>query len=340
MNPFLVFGLLYFILTYCPVFGVHYILPVKYFHNVFTLPHELNPIILANKKVMLNILFKSVSETLLCFGRNSENRLNGRLGFIAVLHTWDQLLKTHFHLHCLVPGGAVSEDWQEWHPCKTGYLFSIEALSIVFRGKFIDHLKTAYKKNTLCFPGRLTPFEKSGRFGQFINSLYTKKWIVYIKRPVGRPEFIIKYLARYTHRVAISNQRILSLKDGVVTFTSKDRKTKKIYKVTITAVEFIRRFLMHALPKRFVRIRHYGYLSNRNKKQNLSHIRKVIGVSATVIKRIKKSVHEIILKLTGADIQTCPCCKKGKMKQIKKIPLYTGLSAYSVIRPPNLKMTA
>ena len=316
------------------------LLPVKYFHNVFTLPHELNPIILANKKVMLNILFKSVSETLLCFGKNPENRLNGKLGFIAVLHTWDQLLNAHFHLHCLVPGGAVSEDWQEWHPCKNKYLFNIEALSLVFRGKFIAHLKTAYKKDMLCFPGILTPFKKSGRFGHLIDSLYSKKWVIYIKKPVERPEFILKYLARYTHRVAISNQRILSLKDGMVTFTRKDRKTKRICKVTIAAVEFIRRFLLHALPKRFVRIRHYGYLSNRNKKQNLNHIRTIMGVSTTVIKRIKKSVQEIMLKLAGVDIQLCPCCRKGEMRRIKKIPLYTGLSAYSVIRPPNLKMTA
>ncbi len=316
------------------------LLPVKYFHNVFTLPHELNPIILANKKVMLNILFRSVAETLLSFGKNPKNGLNGKLGFISVLHTWDQLLNTHFHLHCLVPGGAVTDDWQNWHPCKNKYLFNIEALSFVFRGKFIDHMKAAYKNDLLCFPGILSPFKKSSRFKQLVNSLYNKKWVVYIKKPIERPEFIIKYLGRYTHRVAISNQRITSLKKGMVTFTRKNRDTNKIIKETIPAVEFIRRFLLHALPKKFVRIRHYGYLSSRNKKQHLAQIRMLMGVSATVTKRIEKSVQEIMLDLTGVDILLCPCCRKGKMEQVREIALYTGQSGYDVIRPPNLRITA
>jgi len=316
------------------------LLPVKYFHNVFTLPHELNPIILANKKVMLSILFKSVAKTLLTFGENSKNGLNGKLGFISVLHTWDQLLNAHFHLHCLVPGGAVSFDQQNWHPCKDDYLFSVKALSLVFRGKFIDLMKAAYKKDELCFPGILAPFEKHSRFKQLVDSLYTKKWVVYIKEPIDRPEFVIKYLGRYTHRVAISNQRIISLKEGMVTFTRKNRKTNKICNETIPAVEFIRRFLLHALPKRFVRIRHYGYLSSRNKKQHLVQIRKIMGVSATVTEKIEKSVQEIMLELTGIDIMLCPCCRKGKMRQVREIPMYTGQSAYNIIRPPNLRMTA
>jgi hypothetical protein len=316
------------------------LLPVKYFHNVFTLPHELNPIILANKKVMLNILFKSVAETLLSFGKNPKKGLNGKLGFISVLHTWDQLLQTHFHLHCLVPGGAVSEDWQNWHPCKKKYLFNVKALSLVFRGKFIDHLRAAYKQDKLYFPGILAPLKNPGRFKQLINSLYGKKWVVYIKKPIERPEFIIKYLGRYTHRVAISNQRILSLKEGMVTFTRKNRDINKIIKETIPAVEFIRRFLLHALPKKFVRIRHYGYLSSRNKKQHLAQIRKLMGVSVTVTKSIEKSVQEIMLELTGVDISLCPCCRKGKMKQVGEIALYTGRSGYDVIRPPNLRITA
>lgn len=316
------------------------LLPVKYFHNVFTLPHELNPIILANKKLLLNILFKSVAETLLSFGKNPKNDLNGKLGFIAVLHTWNQLLNTHFHLHCLVPGGAVSFDWQNWHPCKNKYLFNVEALSLVFRGKFVDHLKAAYKQDKLYLPGILAPLEKPGRFKQLVDSLYGKKWIVYIKKSIGRPEFIIKYLGRYTHRVAISNQRIVSLKEGMVTFTRKNRDTDKIIKETIPAVEFIRRFLLHALPKKFVRIRHYGYLSSRNKKQHLAKIRKLMGVPATVTKRIEKSVQEVMLELTGVDILLCPCCRKGKMRQVREIALYTGRSAYDVIRPLNLRMTA
>lgn len=316
------------------------LLPVPYFHNVFTLPHELNPMILANKKVMLNMLFKSVGETLLCFGKNPKNGLGGRLGFISVLHTWDQLLNAHFHLHCLVPGGAVSFDWQNWYPCKHEYLFNVEALSLVFRGKFIDLMNAAYKNDMLCFPGILAPFKKPGRFKKLVDSLYTKKWVVYIKEPIDRPEFVIKYLGRYTHRVAISNQRIVSLKEGMVTFTYKHRDSDTICKETIPAVEFIRRFLLHALPKKFVRIRHYGYLSSRNKKQHLTQIRKIMGAPVALTTRIDKSVQDVMLELTGVDIMRCPCCKTGTMRPVRDIPMYTGQSAYHIIRPPNLRLTA
>jgi hypothetical protein len=219
-------------------------------------------------------------------------------------------------------------------------LFSVKALSLVFRGKFVELMKAAYKKDELFFPGILAPFEKPGRFKQLVDSLYGKKWVVYIREPIDRPEFVIKYLGRYTHRVAISNQRIVSLKEGMVTFTYKNRDTDKICKETIPAVEFIRRFLLHSLPKRFVRVRHYGYLSSRNKKKHLSQIRKIMGVSDAVTKRIEKSVQEVMIELTGVDIMLCPCCKKGKMRQFREIPIYTGQSAYDVIRPPNLRMIA
>ncbi len=316
------------------------VLPVKYFHNVFTLPHELNPIILANKKVMLNILFKSVAETLISFGEKPQNRLKGKLGFISVLHTWDQLLKSHFHLHCLIPGGAISKDLRNWQPCKNKYLFNIEALSLVFRGKFIDHLKAAYKNDRLCFTGILVPFKKPERFGQLINSLYQKKWVVYGKKSMGQPEFIIKYLGRYTHRVAISNQRIVSLNEDVVTINRKNRKTNMIVQEEIPAVEFIRRFLLHALPPKFIRIRHYGFLASRNKKEYLTQIRKIIGVSITETNRIKASVREMMLELTGVDIRLCPDCRKGQLKHVHKILVYTGQSADQVIRPPNIKRPA
>lgn len=314
------------------------VLPVKYFHNVFTLPHELNPIILANKKVMLKILFKSVSETLLSFGENPKNKLKGKLGFISVLHTWDQLLKSHFHLHCLIPGGAISKDLQSWQPCKNKYLFNIEALSLVFRGKFIEHMQAAYNNDELCFTGILAPFNKPERFGKMVNSLYQKEWVVYGKKSMGRPEFIIKYLGRYTHRVAISNLRIVSLNEGVVTINRKNRNTNMIVPEEIPAVEFIRRFLLHALPPGFIRIRHYGFLASRNKKEYLNQIRKIIGTSITETKRIQASVQEMMLELTGIDILLCPDCRKGKMEQVHKILLYSGQSADLIIRPPNIKI--
>ncbi|MCP4113269.1 MAG: IS91 family transposase [Desulfobacteraceae bacterium] len=314
------------------------VLPVKYFHNVFTLPHELNPIILANKKVMFNILFKAVSETLLSFGENPQNRLKGKLGFISVLHTWDQLLKSHFHLHCLIPGGAISKDLQSWRPCKNRYLFNIEALSLVFRGKFIEHMKAAYKNDTLCFKGILAPFKKPERFGQLVNSLYRNKWVVYGKKSMNRPEFVIKYLGRYAYRIAISNQRIVSLNKGVVTINCKNRKTNMIVQKKIPAVEFIRRFLLHAVPPKFIRIRHYGFLASRNKKEYLGQIRKITGCSATEAKHIEASVQEMMLELTGIDILLCPECRKGEMEQVHKIPVFTGQSADFIIRPPNTKI--
>ncbi len=316
------------------------LLPVSYYHNVFTLPHDLNPIILFNKKIMLNILFKAVSETLLAFGKNPKNRLGGKLGFIAILHTWDQLLNAHFHLHCLIPGGAMKEDGSGWQPCKNAYLFNVEALSLAFRGKFLDYMTKAYQDGQLEFPGISAPFEKPERFKQLKNSLYSKKWVVHVQKPIKRPEYVLEYLGRYTHRIAISNQRIVSLKDGMVTFKYKNRETKQTRYTTITAVEFIRRFLLHALPKGFVRIRHFGFLSNRNKADNIKKIRKLLGQSSEDGKMVKQSVKEMMLKLTGVDITCCPCCKKGKMRVICKIPKNTGPYANEIIRPPNLRKMA
>ena len=310
------------------------LLPIIYFHNVFTLPHDLNPIILYNKKVMFNILFKSVSETLHTFGQNPENGLGGKLGFIAILHTWDQKLNDHYHLHCLIPGGAVSKDWTRWIPCQNEYLFNEEALGLVFRGKFIDYLTKAYNSGKLHFPGISAPYGTQQGFQQLKDDLYLNKWVVSVREPIKRPEYVLEYLGRYTHRVAISNHRIISLKDGMVTFKYKNRKTNQMEETTIKAVEFIRRFLLHALPKGFVRIRHFGFLANRNRTENLTKIRQLHGLPETD-KVIEKSVEEMMLKLTGIDITLCPCCKKGKMQVVAEIPKYTGICANDIIRPPN-----
>ncbi len=310
------------------------LLPTIYFHNVFTLPHDLNPLILANKKVMLNILFKSVSQTLLCFGKNPKNALGGKLGFIAILHTWDQLLNAHFHLHCLTAGGAVSDDWSRWLPCKNNYLFNRQALSLVFRAKFIDYMTNAYKSGKLQFPGNCAPYQSPKGFKQLIDRLYTHPWVVYVKDPIKQCQHVLEYVARYTHRVAIANHRIVSLQNGQVTFTYKNRKTKNIQQTTINAVEFIRRFLLHALPPAFVKIRHYGFLANRNRTKNLAKIRQLHGLPETE-KNAQKSVQEMMLTLNGIDINQCPCCEKGKMQIIAQIPQGTGLCANDIIRPPN-----
>jgi len=284
------------------------ILPTSYFHVIFTLPHELNTVILNNKKVMFNILFKAASRTLLTFG---NNELNGNLGFLAVLHTWDQKLNAHFHLHCLVAGGVMSKDKKQWLPVKNNYLFNEEALSRVFRGKFMEHLKHARKTGAFKFVGQ--------SYGEFKSMLYAKNWVASVRDPVKRPEQVLEYLARYTHRVAIANSRIKKLENGMVSFTIKNRKKKRTETITITAVEFIRRFLLHSLPKGFVRIRHYGFMANRNRKKNLNVIRQLIGVSVPDEKEVA-TLEEMMLQLTGTDITTCPCCTEGKMQFFAEIP--------------------
>jgi hypothetical protein len=316
------------------------LLPVSYFHTVFTLPHDLNPIILRNKKTILNILFKSVAQTLLSFGHDPRNGLGGKLGFIAVLHTWDQQLNPHFHLHCLIPGGVMTENGEKWKPCKNDYLFNQEALSLVFRGKFIEHLTKAYQNGDLDFSGIIAPYKKPQTFSELKSRLYSHKWVVNVQDPITQPEYVLKYLGRYTHRVAISNQRIVALKDGMITFTYRNRKTQQIEQKTIEAVEFIRRFLLHILPRGFVRIRQFGFLANRNKADSLAKLRACLAPSIGTFKAIEESLREMMLTLTGTDIKICPYCKKGKLRPFLDIPQYTGMSARRFIRPPISTQTA
>jgi hypothetical protein len=271
---------------------------------------------------MFNILFKAVSETLTMFG---ENELGGKMGFVAVLHTWDQKLKAHFHLHCLVAGGAVCSKTKRWVPCKNNYLFNQEALSLVFRGKFIDRLTRAVHRGKLHVDGQYQPFKKS---------LYKHKWVVSVRPPIKQPQHVLEYLARYTHRVAIANSRITSLKDGRVSFRYKDRKNNTLMQTTISAVEFIRRFLLHTLPQGFVRIRHYGFLANRNRTDNLNFIRRLLKLPSQLPKMIH-SLQHMMLKLTGIDITLCPCCMKGRMLPVSVIPRHSGKHPKSFIRPPN-----
>ena len=291
------------------------ILPTSYFHVVFTLPHELNSVILNNKRVMFNILFKAASQTLLTFGKDA---FEGKLGFITTLHTWDQKLNAHFHLHCLVAGGVVSEDGS-WVPCKNDYLFNEQALAMVFRGKFMALMTDACEGENLKFAGDQYKMLKA--------RLYEKKWIIDVRKPVKSPEHVLKYLARYTHRVAIANSRITALNDGMVTFKIKNRKENRQEQITISAVEFIRRFLLHSLPRGFVRIRHYGFLANRNRSKNINAIRQLMGLSDLPEKQIA-SVEEMMRQLTGIDITVCPCCHKGEMRLFMQIPK-------GVARPPN-----
>ncbi|MFQ5918387.1 MAG: IS91 family transposase, partial [Candidatus Binatia bacterium] len=285
------------------------LLPVGYFHLVFTLPHDLNGLILTDKRALLKFLFQAVSETLLEFGRT---RLGGTIGIIAVLHTWDQALNDHFHLHCLIPAGALSFDQSRWISVRKNFLFPVKALSLVFRGKFLDLLKRALEKRKIqgASPG--------------LKALRKKKWVVYAKKPFGSPETVLDYLGRYTHRVAISNDRILSVHSGQVTFCYRDRRDGDRKKtMTLDAQEFIRRFLLHVLPNGFMRIRHFGFLANRSKKQALPQCRNLLGLNPALPEIPNRSTHDLMLELTGADLSRCPCCKKGTMVLVAELPKFS-----------------
>ncbi|HEY2923057.1 MAG TPA: IS91 family transposase, partial [Candidatus Binatia bacterium] len=241
------------------------LLPVGYFHLVFTLPHEFNRLILAHKKIVLALLFKAVSETLLEFG---QRRFGGTVGIIAMLHTWDQTLKDHFHLHCLVPAGALSVDHSRWIAARKNFLFPVTALSQVFRGKFWALLKQSIDRGKL--PAANNEIKASRR----------KSWVVYAKKPLGSPQTVLDYLGRYTHRVALSNDRIVKVEDEEVTLSYRDRKDGNRKKtIPLKAHEFIRRFLLHVLPDGFMRIRHFGFLANRSKKQMLTQCRKLLKLA-------------------------------------------------------------
>ena len=283
------------------------ILPATYYHVVFTLPHELNPVILNNKKVMLDLLFAAASKTLLSF---AKNELGGKVGFLAILHTWDQKLNAHFHLHCLVAGGVVADETTRWIACTKDYLFNQRALSLVFRGKFMALMSDARKSEKFKYEDQ--------RYRALKNTLFSKNWVVSVRDPVKHAEHVLEYLARYTHRVAIANSRIKAIKDNTVTFTAKNRKEHRIEQVTVSAVEFIRRFLLHSLPKGFVRIRHYGFLANRNRKSNVAIIKCLLGCTPSVQQSVI-GLEQMMFGLTGVDITTCPCCKKGKMRLVLEI---------------------
>jgi hypothetical protein len=321
------------------------LLPVGYFHNVFTLPHELNPIALCNKKEIFDILFRSVAETLKEFGGNPQNGLGGKLGFIAILHTWDQTLLDHFHIHVVIPAGALSPDNSRWisarKPRRKDFLFHVKALSEVFRGKFIHYLKLAFSSGKLSFPGKISRLNTKRAFFSLIGQLWEKKWVVYSKEPFAGPEQVLDYLGRYTHRVAISNNRITSVEDGKVSFKYRDRKDGDNVKVMkIDVFEFIRRFLLHVLPEGFMRIRHYGILANRCKSKDIRRCRKLLGLPPEPREPAEKNIRELMLELTGTDISKCPECGKGTMKIVKELPAAMAIlmeeSQLKLVKPETL----
>ena len=296
------------------------LLPCGYFHLVFTLPHDLNPVILGNRKQTLTLLFSAANETLQAFARDPQWRLEGQLGFIAVLHTWSQTLIDHFHLHCLIPGGVLVFTKDKWLPASESFLFRVESLAKEFRKRYLRKLKNAYHQDKIKVSG-------NNAFGDMLRSLAECQWIVYAKRPFSGPQQVLEYLGRYTHRVAISNHRILSIAHGKVAFTYRDPARKTVKVMTLAAEEFIRRFLLHVLPKGFMKIRYFGFLAHRNKKQTIPLLRKLINPKAKLPEKIKETVEQMMLRLTGIDVTTCPECRKGRMIKIRVLPkLYLNTS--------------
>jgi hypothetical protein len=288
------------------------LLPVPYFHVVFTIPAKLNPLALRNKRVLYNILFRSVSETLFELARDPKH-LGGQIGFISILHTWGQNLMDHPHIHCIVTGGGLSYNLARWLSFRKKFFIPVKVLSRLFRGKVLFYLKKSWETGELKFPGVLTGLRD--QFAVLLNDLYRTEWVVYSKPPFKDTETLIDYLGRYTHRIAIGNHRILKMENGQVFFSWRDYSDgnkKKIIK--LKASEFIRRFLLHVLPEKFVKVRYYGLLANRKSDTMLSLCRRLLGCSSKPKKGSPSETwQEFLLRVCGMDLMTCPFCKKGRM---------------------------
>ena len=280
------------------------LLPIPYFHVVFTLPHALNALAQGNPRVIYALLFRAAAETLLTFGRDPRH-LGGTLGVTAILHTWSQTLTQHVHVHCLVTGGALSRDHTRWIRGRAAFLFPVQALSIVFRAKYLAGLQQAFDERALTFAGGTTPLAEARQFAAFVGQLRATPWVVYAKRPFAGPAQVLQYLGRYTHRIAISNARLVSVRAGVVRFRWKDYADRGRTKVMALDVdEFLRRFLVHVLPRGFVRIRHFGVLANRQRRSALARARHLLA--APMPPTSSASPHD-----TTADATRCPFCRQG-----------------------------
>jgi hypothetical protein len=279
------------------------LLDVGYFHVVFTLPHQFSGLALQNKRIIYDLLFQTCAETLIEVAADPKH-LGAEIGFLTVLHTWGQNLLAHPHIHCVIPTGGLSPDHTAWVHPRYPFFLPVEVLSRVFRGKFTDTLKRAFRKGKLVFHGRLRCLSNPKMFRTFLRSVFAHDWVVYAKKPFGGPEHVLHYLARYTHRVAISNHRLISLEDGKVTFRWKDyAHGNKQRTMILGAHEFLRRFFLHVLPHGFVRIRFFGFLANRSRGSMLPLCRRLL----------KTSSQECTPVVPVADAPPsagwkCPCC--------------------------------
>lgn len=295
------------------------VLNAPYFHVVFTVPEELKILIYQNQKLLYNLLYKSVAETLSELSQDPKY-LDAQIGFMTILHTWSQDLVYHPHIHAVVLGGGLSKN-NEFKQCSNQFFLPVKVLSALFRGKFLDTLKKYYNENQLAFYNEAREYENPECFKALLTSCYKKKWYIYSKKTFKNPVAVINYLSKYTHRVAIANERIVAMTDTDVTIIVKDRKKGNMpKKVTMKGVEFVRRFIMHILPRAFVKIRYYGVLSNRNKKTKLELCRYLTHTPDYIPKYKGMTKIEILNKVSGKDISKCPCCKKGKMTIVTSIP--------------------
>jgi hypothetical protein len=291
------------------------LLPVPYFHVVFTLPAKIGAIAYQNKAKVYGLLFKAAAETLTTIATDRKH-LGAEIGFITVLHTWGQNLDHHPHVHCIVPGGGVSPDGTRWVPCKPGFFLPVRVLSRLFRRLFLQYLDAAFAAGELQFFTDLAGLTEPAAFAEYLAPLRTQEWVVYAKRPFAGPKQVLAYLARYTHRVAIANSRLISLAKGKVCFRWKDyRQDGEPKSMTLAAGEFIRRFLLHVLPDGFHRIRHYGLFANGHRANKIELCRKLLAAPSTLVSR-DSDHHD---KVTASnDPPPCPCCG-GRMTIIETL---------------------
>jgi Putative transposase/Transposase zinc-binding domain len=296
------------------------LLDTQYFHVVFTLPEEIAAIAYQNKKVVYDILFRATSETLRTIAADPKH-LGAEIGFFAVLHSWGQNLMFHPHLHCVVPGGGLSPDGDRWVSCRPGFFLPVRVLSRLFRRLFLELLQQAFDAGHLHFFTSLLQLHNPAAFAAYLDPLRDAEWVVYAKAPFAGPQQVLDYVGRYTHRVAISNNRLLDIEDGQVQFRYKDYRDGSQQKVmTLSPDEFIRRFLLHVLPDGFQRIRYYGFLSNRHREEKLERCRQLLGLesahSATPATEPPKDYRDRYEELTGVSLRLCPVCRRGQMIRV------------------------
>lgn len=293
------------------------LLPVRYFHVVFTLPHELNHLVRYNKRILYNLLFSSAWKTVNTLGKDPK-RLHGDMGMLSVLHTWGQNLSQHHHVHCVVPGGALRSTGK-WTSSKK-YLFPVNVLSRLFRGIFVSTLRNLHEQDQLKLPDKLTEIHHKEHFNEVLNVIMSKEWVVYAKPPFNTPDEVLNYLSRYTHKMAISNYRILACDEHSVTFKWRDYADgNKVKLMRLAPYEFIRRFLSHVVPTGFMRIRSFGFMANACKADKIPKIKKQCGDKAKKTEE-KHDLQTWMLKITGKDITRCTICQKGTLRHVHEIP--------------------